>query len=95
MALTREEVEKVALLGRLRLSESELERLTTQLNQIVGYVGQLQELDTEEVEPMAHPLPIQNVFRADEVRESLGAARALAVAPKHDDSFYLVPRVLD
>jgi aspartyl-tRNA(Asn)/glutamyl-tRNA(Gln) amidotransferase subunit C len=95
MALSREEVEKVALLGRLRLPEAELERFTTQLNQIVGYVEQLQELDTEDVEPMAHPLPVQNVFREDQVRESIGADAALAGAPKRDERFYLVPPVLD
>jgi aspartyl-tRNA(Asn)/glutamyl-tRNA(Gln) amidotransferase subunit C len=95
MALSREEVEKVALLGRLRLSEADLARFTTQLNQIVSYVEQLQELDTEEIEPMAHPLPIQNVFREDELRPSIGPEAALAAAPKHDREFYLVPPVLD
>ena len=95
MALSRQEVEKVALLGRLRLSEAELEKFTGQINQIVGYVELLQELDTEDVEPMAHPLPIQNVFREDQVRESIGTDAALRVAPKRDESFYLVPRVLD
>ena len=95
MALSRHEVEKVALLGRLKLPEAELEKFTTQLNQIVGYVEQLQQLDTEEVEPMAHPLPINSVFRADEVKESIGVDKALANAPKRDTEFYLVPPVLD
>jgi aspartyl-tRNA(Asn)/glutamyl-tRNA(Gln) amidotransferase subunit C len=95
MALSREEVLKVALLGRLKLSDAELEKFTTQLNQIVGYVEQLQQLDTEEVEPMAHPLPINNVFRADEMKESIGADKALANAPKRDADFYLVPPVLE
>jgi aspartyl-tRNA(Asn)/glutamyl-tRNA(Gln) amidotransferase subunit C len=95
MSLTRQEVEKVALLGRLKLSDAELERFTTQLNQIVGYVQQLQQLDTEDVEPMAHPLPINNVFRADETKESVGVDKALANAPKRDTEFYLVPPVLE
>jgi aspartyl-tRNA(Asn)/glutamyl-tRNA(Gln) amidotransferase subunit C len=95
VALSRQEVEKVALLGRLKLSEAELEKFTTQLNQIVGYVEQLQQLDTEDVEPMAHPLPINNIFRADEVRESIGIEKALANAPKRDTEFYLVPPVLE
>ncbi len=95
MALSRDEVLKVALLGRLKLSEAELEKFTTQLNQIVGYVEQLQQLDTEDVEPMAHPLPIHNVFRADEVKPSLEIDSALANAPKRDPEFYLVPPVLD
>ncbi len=95
MSLSREDVEKVALLGRLRLSNAELEKFTTQINHIVGYVAQLQELDTEVVEPMAHPLPIHNVFRSDEVRESIGVGKALANAPKRDTEFYLVPPVLE
>lgn len=95
MALSRDEVLKVALLGRLKLSEAELEKFTTQLNQIVGYVEQLQELDTEDVEPMAHPLPMNNVFRADEVKPSIEVDSALANAPKRDREFYLVPPVLD
>jgi aspartyl-tRNA(Asn)/glutamyl-tRNA(Gln) amidotransferase subunit C len=95
MALSTHEVRKVALLARLKLTDAELEKFTTQLNQIVGYVEQLQALDTEEVEPLAHPLPVQNVFRADEVQPSLPQEKALANAPKHDREFYLVPPVLD
>jgi len=95
MALSRGEVEKVALLARLRLSPDELDRMTDQLARIVGYVEQLGRLDTEDVEPMAHPLPIQNVFRPDEPRPSLDPDVALANAPKRGDNFYLVPPVLD
>jgi len=95
MAITRQEVEKVALLARLRLSEPELEKFTSQLNQIVDFVQQLQDLDTDEVEPLAHPLPLHNVFRSDEVKPSIGADQALASAPKHDQEYYLVPAVLD
>jgi aspartyl-tRNA(Asn)/glutamyl-tRNA(Gln) amidotransferase subunit C len=95
VAISRDEVLKVALLARLQLSESELEKFTEQLNQIMGYVEQLQQLDTEEVEPMAHPLPIQNVFRADEVKPSLDVDTALANAPNRGQEFYLVPPVLD
>lgn len=95
MALSTVEVSKVALLARLKLTDSELEKFTTQLNAIVGYVEQLQELNTDDVEPMAHPLPLQNVFRADEVRPSLAQDKALANAPKSTNEFYLVPPVLD
>jgi aspartyl-tRNA(Asn)/glutamyl-tRNA(Gln) amidotransferase subunit C len=95
MALSRKEVEKVAVLARLKLSVAELEKFTTQLNQIMGYVEQLQELDTEEVEPLAHPLPINNVFRLDEVQPSLPVDAALGNAPQRDAEFYLVPPVLD
>ncbi len=95
MALTKEEVEKVALLARLRLSPDELELMTTQLNKIVEYVEQLREVDTTDVEPLAHPLPVTNVFRRDEVRPSLPREEALRNAPDHDDEFFLVPPVLE
>lgn len=94
MSLSREEVEKVSLLARLRLSEQELDLMTSQLGQIVKYVEQLSELDTEDVEPMAHAVAIQNVFADDEVGASLDRDQALANAPKRDDECYRVPAVL-
>jgi aspartyl-tRNA(Asn)/glutamyl-tRNA(Gln) amidotransferase subunit C len=92
--LTREDVEKVALLARLKLSDEELALMTSQLGQIVGYVEQLGELDTDEVEPMAHAVEVTDVFRPDELRESLPRDAALANAPKADGECYLVPAVL-
>jgi aspartyl-tRNA(Asn)/glutamyl-tRNA(Gln) amidotransferase subunit C len=94
MSLTRQEVEKVSLLARLRLSGEELDRMTVQMGQIVAYVESLAELDTEAVEPMAHALDVANVFAADEPRASLSREEALANAPHHDREFYLVPAVL-
>jgi aspartyl-tRNA(Asn)/glutamyl-tRNA(Gln) amidotransferase subunit C len=94
MALTRDEVEKVSLLARLKFTDEELDRMTAQLGQVVDYVHQLAELDTEEVEPMAHAVELTNVFRPDEVRPSLPRAEALANAPKRDEECYLVPAVL-
>jgi len=94
MSISREQVEKVALLARLRLSPQELDTMTTQLGAIVSYVEQLAELDTEEVEPMAHAVELTNVFRPDEPRPSLDRAAALANAPHHDADCYLVPAVL-
>jgi aspartyl-tRNA(Asn)/glutamyl-tRNA(Gln) amidotransferase subunit C len=94
MALTRADVEKVALLARLRLSASELDAMTTQLGAIVGYVDQLGEVDTEGVEPMAHAVEITNVFAEDAVEPSLPREAALATAPRHNGRGYLVPAVL-
>ena len=94
MTIRRAEVEKVALLSRLQLSEAELEMMTSQLDQILGYIEQLQELDTEGVEPMAHAMEMRNVFRQDEPRPSLPREQALANAPAHDDECYKVPAVL-
>jgi aspartyl-tRNA(Asn)/glutamyl-tRNA(Gln) amidotransferase subunit C len=94
MSLSRHEVERVSLLARLRLSDEELDTMTDQLGQVVDYVAQLSELDTQDVAPMAHAVEVSNVFRADEVQPSLDRAEALANAPRHDDQFYLVPAVL-
>lgn len=94
MSLSREQVEKVSLLARLRLSETELETLTAQLGQVVDYMDLLGELDTENVEPMAHAVEISNVFREDEWRPNFDRAEMLARAPHADGEFYLVPAVL-
>ena len=94
MAISREEVEKVSLLSRLLLSESELETMTTQMGQILGYMELLDEVDTEHVEPMAHAVEVSDVFRADESRPSLPRDQALANAPQRDDECYRVPAVL-
>lgn len=94
MSLTRAQVEKVALLARLRLSAAELDTMTPQLATIVAYVDQLAELDTTDVEPMAHAVEAFNVFAEDEPRPSLAREAALANAPKRDDECYRVPAVL-
>lgn len=94
MSLTREDVQKVSLLARLQLSDDELDRLTVQLSQIVRYVEQLGELDTDEVVPMAHAVEFCNIFAADEPQASLDRQQALAAAPEHDGQSYRVPAVL-
>jgi aspartyl-tRNA(Asn)/glutamyl-tRNA(Gln) amidotransferase subunit C len=94
MSISRSDVEKVALLARLHLTDTELETITGQLGQIVGYVDQLGEVNTDHVEPMAHAIEVQNVFREDQVAASLPRKDALANAPHHDDRGYLVPAVL-
>jgi aspartyl-tRNA(Asn)/glutamyl-tRNA(Gln) amidotransferase subunit C len=92
--LLPEEVQKVALLARLQLSDDELASMTQHLGQIVDYVRQLEELDTEGVEPMAHAVDIANVFADDQVQSSLPREEALANAPKRDDECFRVPAVL-
>ena len=94
MALIRADVEKVALLARLRLTETELDVMTDQLAQIVGYVDLLGEVDVEGVEPMAHAVEVTNVFAEDKVEPSLPRDAALANAPRHNGRGYLVPAVL-
>jgi aspartyl-tRNA(Asn)/glutamyl-tRNA(Gln) amidotransferase subunit C len=85
----------VAKLARLALTEAEIEEFTGQLGTILGYVEKMNELDTAEVEPLAHCLPIGNVFRPDEVQESLGTERTLANAPDSDGPFFKVPKILE
>ena len=94
MSLARSDVEKVSLLARLQLSPAEVDTMTIQLGQIVSYVEQLNELDTDEVEPMAHALDLSNVFADDVVVPSLDREQALANAPKRDEQCYRVPAVL-
>ena len=94
MSLTRDDVQKVSLLARLLLSEDELEAMTAQLGRVLDYVQQLEELDTEGVEPMAHAIDLANVFAEDELEPSLNREAALANAPKRDDECYRVPAVL-
>ena len=94
MSLSRDDVEKVSLLARLRFAPEELDQMTDELGRIVEYVEQLNELNTDDVEPMAHAIDLANVFAADEPAESLSRVDALANAPKRDDECYLVPAVL-
>ncbi len=94
MALSREEVLHVAELARLSLSPAEIELFTGQLNEILEYVEKLQELDTRGVAPLAHVVPLYNVFREDQVRESLPLDAVLENAPAREDGNFLVPRII-
>jgi aspartyl-tRNA(Asn)/glutamyl-tRNA(Gln) amidotransferase subunit C len=94
MPLSRQDVAKVGMLARLALSESDLDRMTGELSKIVGFVSLLEEIDTSTVEPLAHPLDTQNVFRDDVPKPSLSTAEALQSAPRHDGECFLVPAVL-
>jgi aspartyl-tRNA(Asn)/glutamyl-tRNA(Gln) amidotransferase subunit C len=93
--LTVEEVRWIAHLARLELADAELEMMARQLSSILDYVSQLQQVDTTAVEPLAHPLPLQNVFREDEPSPSLSVDEALANAPKRLGDFYAVPAVFE
>lgn len=95
MSLTIDDVAKVAILARLRLSPDELAMFTDQLNSIVDFVAQLQEPETEGVEPLAHGVEVHNVFREDAIGPSLPREKALANAPKRNSEGFLVPAVLE
>lgn len=95
MALERKDVEHVAHLARLHLTEEELGRFHKQLDNILQYVEKLNEADTSGVEPLAHAAPAGNVFREDEVKPSLERSAALAEAPDSDGYVFRVPRIID
>ena len=78
-----------------QLSDDELDSLTAQMAQILGHMDLLDEVNTDDVEPMVHAIELKNVFRADEERESLSREDALSNAPKSDGRFFLVPQILD
>jgi aspartyl-tRNA(Asn)/glutamyl-tRNA(Gln) amidotransferase subunit C len=94
MALTREEVLHVATLARLSLEPAEVELFTRQLNDILAYVEKLQELDTTDVPPLAHVIPVSNVFREDAVTPGLDREAALDNAPAREEGAFLVPRII-
>ncbi len=95
MALTSEEVLHIARLARISLTEGEVSRLAAQLSGILDHFAALAAVDTTGVEPTAHPLPLANVMRADEVRPSLSQQDALANAPAQEDGYVRVRAVLE
>ncbi len=90
-----QEVRHIAHLSRLKLSDEEIARFGAQLSDVLDYMQTLNELDTSDVEPTAHPLPIRNVLRDDVPGEPIGADNALANAPARADDYFKVPKVLD
>ena len=90
-----QQVRYVADLARLELAPGEEERLTGQLNAILGYMGQLAEVDTAGVEPTSHVLPLTNVMREDVAHECLPAEAALANAPAAEHGHFAVPKILE
>jgi aspartyl-tRNA(Asn)/glutamyl-tRNA(Gln) amidotransferase subunit C len=95
MKLTREEVQRVAMLARLRLTAEEEERLTEQLDNILHYMEKLNQLDTSEVEPLAHAVDITNAFRDDKVTNRPNVDALLANAPARDETFFKVPKIIE
>jgi len=94
MKISREEVEHVALLARLELTEEETEVYTEQLNSILEYAAILESLDTEQVVPTSHAVPLHNVLREDQVQPSMDRAQVLSNAPDEEDNFFRVPKIV-
>ncbi len=95
MALERSEVEKIAHLARLGLEEADLPRTTETLNNILGLIDRMQAVDTDGIEPLAHPLETTQRLRADEVTESDHHNEYQAIAPAVEEGLYLVPKVIE
>jgi aspartyl-tRNA(Asn)/glutamyl-tRNA(Gln) amidotransferase subunit C len=95
MALTLEEVEHIASLARLRLTDDEKARYREQLSTILDYMAMLRRLDTSAIEPTASVLPLRTVLRPDVVTPSLPAGELLALAPEAEAQMFRVPPVLD
>jgi len=93
--IDRSQVEHIARLARLSISEEDKEALTEQLSAILGYMEKLNSLNTEGIEPTSHVLEISNVFRDDEPTPSLSPDDALGNAPERSDNFYKVPRIIE
>ena len=93
--ISREEVQHVARLARLHLTDEEAERMREQLDAILAYIDKLRELDVEGVEPTAHAVPLVNVMRDDALAPCLPQQQALANAPDRADEFFRVPRIIE
>jgi aspartyl-tRNA(Asn)/glutamyl-tRNA(Gln) amidotransferase subunit C len=93
--IERGEVQRIADLARLELSDEEAERMRAELEAILAYVETLRELDLEGVEPTSHPLPMKTPLRDDRAEPPLAPERALANAPERDGFAFVVPKVLD
>lgn len=87
-------VRSIGKLSRIELTDQQLETFSVQLGSILEYFDKLQELDTENVEPLVRPVEIYNVLAADELAESLSPDEALSNAPQRDGDFFKVPKVI-
>ena len=94
MKLDKTVVKYTATLARMRLSEAELELLSSQLNDVLKYVEKLNKVDTSNVEAMNHVLPLKNVYREDKISKSLTVEDALANAPDKDGNLFKVPKII-
>jgi aspartyl-tRNA(Asn)/glutamyl-tRNA(Gln) amidotransferase subunit C len=95
MKIARKEIEHVASLARLKVTDAEIQTFTEQLNSILNYFGKLQELDTSGVEPSFHAVQLVNVFRSDSVKDSLPAECSLRNAPEKERDCFKIPKVIE
>ncbi|MFN3162046.1 MAG: Asp-tRNA(Asn)/Glu-tRNA(Gln) amidotransferase subunit GatC [Pseudohongiellaceae bacterium] len=95
MALDKTEVEKIAHLARLHISEDDVGEVTRRITDILSLIDQMQTVSTDDVEPLAHPLDVVQRLRADVVTETNQRDKLQALAPQADQGLYLVPKVIE
>ena len=95
MAINKDTVSYVANLARLRLTPEEQRLFASQLNNILSYMEELNNLDTRKVRPMSHAVSMGNVFREDDVKDSLSSDDALQCAPEKEPPFFKVPKIIE
>lgn len=95
MKVTRKTIEHVANLARLNLTEQQKEKLTIEMEDIISYVDKLNELDTSNIKPMEHVIPIKNVLREDRSEKSYDREKILANAPSSEDGCFKVPKIVE
>ena len=95
MAITKETVKYVANLARIELKPQELEKMSGQLKDILGFIDKLGKVDIKNISPTSHILPINNVLRNDQPQESLSADKALENAPQREGNFFVVPKIIE
>ena len=94
MSVTKEDVKHIAKLAKLEIREDEINDFTSQFNDVLKYVEKLNELDTDNIEPLSHPVDGENVFRKDGLRESLPTSEALKNSASKTDEYFKVPKVI-
>lgn len=95
MALDKSEVEKIAHLARLHISEAEADEVSNRISDILVLIDQMQSLDTDDIEPLAHPLDVVQRLRADQITEENQRDKLQTLAPSSEDGLYLVPKVIE
>jgi len=94
MAVTKNDVKHIAKLAKLEIKENEINEFTSQLNQVLKYVDKLNELDTDNVKPLSHPVEAKNVFREDILKNSIPTEDALKNSASKTDKYFKVPKVI-
>ncbi|MCX5714479.1 MAG: Asp-tRNA(Asn)/Glu-tRNA(Gln) amidotransferase subunit GatC [Candidatus Omnitrophica bacterium] len=95
MAIDKETVNYVAHLARIDLKDEELNKLSLQLKDILGFIDKLTDLDTKDIPPTSHILPINNVLRQDSTKESLPVEKTIENAPEKNGNFFVVPKIIE